>query len=136
VHLGQAIDVSLSDVLDHLAADAATRAIVFQFESVGAAREFMSAATRRGAQQAGAGAAHRPQRRPASARGDDAPASRSRATRSTTPRLPPRRRRACRVARRPVRRARGDRAWPLGARRPLAIVSNGAGIGRLATDVC
>jgi len=44
VHLGQAIDVTLADVLNHLAADAATRAIVFQFETVTRGREFMSAA--------------------------------------------------------------------------------------------
>ncbi len=44
VHLGQALDVTLSDVLDHLAAEAAARAIVFQFASVRRGREFMSAA--------------------------------------------------------------------------------------------
>ena len=44
LHLGASIDVDLADVLDWLAADPETEAILVQFESVAAGRKFMSAA--------------------------------------------------------------------------------------------
>lgn len=44
VSLGDMADVDFADLLDHLAADAATRAILLYIESVGDARRFMSAA--------------------------------------------------------------------------------------------
>ncbi|MDP2825235.1 MAG: GNAT family N-acetyltransferase [Sulfuritalea sp.] len=44
LHLGASIDIDLADVLDWLAADPQTEAILVQFESVTAGRKFMSAA--------------------------------------------------------------------------------------------
>ncbi len=44
VSLGEHIDVDFGDLLDHLATDAATRAILLYVESVSAPRKFMSAA--------------------------------------------------------------------------------------------
>ena len=44
VSLGDMADVDFADLLDHLAVDAATRAILLYIESVGDARRFMSAA--------------------------------------------------------------------------------------------
>ena len=44
LHLGASVDVDLADVLDWLAADPETEAILVQFESVAAGRKFMSAA--------------------------------------------------------------------------------------------
>ncbi len=44
LHLGAGIDIDLADVLDWLAADADTEAILVQFESVDNGRKFMSAA--------------------------------------------------------------------------------------------
>jgi len=44
LHLGASIDVDLADVLDWLAADAETEAILVQFDAVAAGRKFMSAA--------------------------------------------------------------------------------------------
>jgi acetyltransferase len=44
LHLGASIDIDLADVLDWLAADPDTEAILVQFESVAAGRKFMSAA--------------------------------------------------------------------------------------------
>ncbi|MCK9380941.1 MAG: GNAT family N-acetyltransferase [Sulfuritalea sp.] len=44
LHLGASVDVDLADVLDWLAADANTEAILVQFDFVSAGRKFMSAA--------------------------------------------------------------------------------------------
>ena len=44
LHLGSGIDIDLADVLDWLAADPNTEAILVQFDSVPAGRKFMSAA--------------------------------------------------------------------------------------------
>ena len=44
LHLGAGIDVDLADVLDWLAADPETEAILVQFDTVSAGRKFMSAA--------------------------------------------------------------------------------------------
>lgn len=44
VSLGERIDVDFGDLLDHLASDPATRAILLYIESIEAARKFMSAA--------------------------------------------------------------------------------------------
>ncbi|MEK8030041.1 bifunctional acetate--CoA ligase family protein/GNAT family N-acetyltransferase [Ideonella sp. DXS29W] len=44
VSLGERMDVDAGDLLDHLASDASTRAILLYLESVEAARKFMSAA--------------------------------------------------------------------------------------------
>ena len=44
LHLGASIDIDLADVLDWLAADPGTEAILVQFDSVTAGRKFMSAA--------------------------------------------------------------------------------------------
>jgi acetyltransferase len=44
ISLGDSADVDFGDVLDYLASDADTRAILLYMESVGAARKFMSAA--------------------------------------------------------------------------------------------
>ena len=44
LHLGASIDVDLADVLDWLAADPDTEAILVQFDSITAGRKFMSAA--------------------------------------------------------------------------------------------
>lgn len=44
LHLGASVDVDLADVLDWLAADPDTEAILVQFDSVPAGRKFMSAA--------------------------------------------------------------------------------------------
>lgn len=44
VHLGNSIDVDLADILDWLATDPATEAILVQFENVPSGRKFMSAA--------------------------------------------------------------------------------------------
>jgi acetyltransferase len=44
LHLGASVDVDLADVLDWLAADADTEAILVQFDTISAGRKFMSAA--------------------------------------------------------------------------------------------
>jgi acetyltransferase len=44
LHLGASVDIDLADVLDWLAADADTEAILVQFDFVSAGRKFMSAA--------------------------------------------------------------------------------------------
>jgi len=44
LHLGRSIDVDLADVLDWLAEDPQTEAILVQFDSISAGRKFMSAA--------------------------------------------------------------------------------------------
>ena len=44
ISLGDAVDVDFGDVLDYLASDGATRAILLYIESITAARKFMSAA--------------------------------------------------------------------------------------------
>jgi acetyltransferase len=44
VSLGERIDVDFGDLLDHLASDAATRAVLLYIESIEAPRKFMSAA--------------------------------------------------------------------------------------------
>jgi acetyltransferase len=44
VSLGEQVDVDVGDLLDHLASDGATRAIVLYLESIPAPRKFMSAA--------------------------------------------------------------------------------------------
>lgn len=44
IHLGQAIDVDLPDVLDFLGSDPATRAVIAQFDRVRSGRRFLSAA--------------------------------------------------------------------------------------------
>jgi acetyltransferase len=46
IHLGDSLDVDLADVLDYLAVDYHTRAILLYLEHVGDARKFMSAARR------------------------------------------------------------------------------------------
>jgi len=46
IHLGDSVDVDLADVLDYLAGDYHTRAILLYLERVGDARKFMSAARR------------------------------------------------------------------------------------------
>ena len=54
ISIGEAADVDFADVLDWLASDAQTSAILLYIESIRGARKFMSAAACRGAQQAGA----------------------------------------------------------------------------------
>jgi acetyltransferase len=44
LHLGSGLDVDLADVLDWLAGDGETKAILVQFDTVPAGRKFMSAA--------------------------------------------------------------------------------------------
>ncbi|MBS1221021.1 MAG: GCN5-related N-acetyltransferase [Proteobacteria bacterium] len=46
IHLGDSLDVDLADVLDYLAGDFHTRAILLYLEHIGDARKFMSAARR------------------------------------------------------------------------------------------
>ncbi len=46
IHLGDSLDVDLADVLDYLAGDYHTRAILLYLEHIGDARKFMSAARR------------------------------------------------------------------------------------------
>ncbi|MDG4606172.1 MAG: CoA-binding protein, partial [Candidatus Contendobacter sp.] len=46
IHLGDSLDVDLADVLDYLAGDYHTRAILLYLEQIGDARKFMSAARR------------------------------------------------------------------------------------------
>ncbi len=46
IHLGDGLDVDLADVLDYLAGDYRTRAILLYLERIGDARKFMSAARR------------------------------------------------------------------------------------------
>ncbi len=46
IHLGDGLDVDLADVLDYLAGDYHTRAILLYLEHIGDARKFMSAARR------------------------------------------------------------------------------------------
>ena len=44
IHLGDSLDVDLADILDYLAGDYRTRAILLYLENIGDARKFMSAA--------------------------------------------------------------------------------------------
>ena len=46
IHLGDSLDVDLADVLDYLAGDYQTRAVLLYLERIGDARKFMSAARR------------------------------------------------------------------------------------------
>ncbi|MCP5159216.1 MAG: bifunctional acetate--CoA ligase family protein/GNAT family N-acetyltransferase [Gammaproteobacteria bacterium] len=46
IHLGDSLDVDLADLLDYLAGDYRTRAILLYLEQIGNARKFMSAARR------------------------------------------------------------------------------------------
>lgn len=46
VHLGDSLDIDLADILDYLAGDYQTRAILLYLEHIGDARKFMSAARR------------------------------------------------------------------------------------------
>ncbi|MFO1372189.1 MAG: GNAT family N-acetyltransferase [Candidatus Competibacteraceae bacterium] len=46
IHLGDSLDVDLADILDYLAGDYHTRAVLLYLEQIGDARKFMSAARR------------------------------------------------------------------------------------------
>ncbi len=46
VHLGESLDVDLADLLDYLAGDARTRAVLLYIEQIGDVRKFLSAARR------------------------------------------------------------------------------------------
>ena len=46
IHLGESLDVDLADLLDYLAGDYHTRAILLYIEQIGDARKFLSAARR------------------------------------------------------------------------------------------
>jgi acetyltransferase len=126
VHLGASLDIDLADILDWLAEDPETEAILVQFETAPAARKFMSAAR-------------------AAARNKPIVAMRGRHLDSRTGKTPPFR--GDDVYESALRRAgwiRIDtledlfdaaeamaRVRPLGGER-LAIVGNGRGLGRIA----
>jgi acetyltransferase len=129
IHLGGALDVDLADCLDWLASDPATSAILVQFEQVGNARKFMSAAR-------------------AAARNKPVVAIRSGRTGGPLPPDAARMRDAIYDA--ALRRAGWIRIETLDglfgavealahARVPrgprLAVLSNGSGLGRIAADV-
>ena len=134
VSLGDMADVDFGDLLDYLAPDRHTRAILLYVESVTDARKFMSAAACRRALKPVDGGQGRPQQRrrkggavahaarsPASDRVYDAafPAPACCASRRCASCSPRSRRSAAACA------SHGDR---------LAILTNGGGIGVLATD--
>ena len=64
VSLGDMADVDVGDLLDFLAADVSTGAILLYLETIPAARKFMSASTVRGPRQACGGDQVRTERKP------------------------------------------------------------------------
>ena len=132
--LGGMADVDFGDMLDYLASDESTRAILLVRRSDHARAQIHVGGARGSARQTGDRLQVGPARRRC-ARGALAQRRAGRHRCRVRRRVPPRRHAACVCAGGPVRRGRDARAWPahrVGDR--LAIVTNGGGIGILATD--